>query len=147
MPLLSVIIGVMAGIYPAFYMSSFNPNMVLKGKMRSGKENGKLRRALVVVQFSISIILIVGTIIMYKQLNYMQKKDLGFDSDRIFVIAVLLTRRVAGNWLHNYPYRINIQVLDFLYGLLIAVIIALATISYRTIRSARMNPTRSLRYE
>lgn len=97
--LLSVIIGVMAGIYPAFYMSSFNPNMVLKGKMRSGKENGKLRRALVVVQFSISIILIVGTIIMYKQLNYMQKKDLGFDSDRIFVISNAIT---LGKKVHTF---------------------------------------------
>jgi len=85
--LLSLAIGFMAGVYPAFYMSSFHPMMVLKGKMRSGKENGKLRSALVVVQFSISIILIVGTIIMYKQLSYMQHKNLGFDSDRIFVIS------------------------------------------------------------
>jgi putative ABC transport system permease protein len=85
--LLSMIIGLLAGIYPAFYMSSFNPLMVLKGKVRSGKENKLLRSILVVIQFSISIILIVGTIIMYKQLHFMQSKELGFDRDRIFVIS------------------------------------------------------------
>jgi putative ABC transport system permease protein len=63
------------------------------------------------------------------------------------LIAVPLTWWVADNWLQNYPYRIHIQAFDFLYGLLAAVIIALATISYRTIRSARANPTESLRYE
>jgi len=84
---LCVIIGFFAGTYPAFYISSFNPNMVLKGKIRSGRENRRLRSALVVLQFSISIILIVGTIILFRQLNFMQQKDLGFDKDRIFVIS------------------------------------------------------------
>jgi len=85
--LLCVLIGFMAGIYPAFYVSSFNPTLILKGKLRSGKENGRLRSALVVLQFTISIILIVSTIIMFRQLDYMQNKDLGFDKDQIFVIS------------------------------------------------------------
>lgn len=85
--LLCVLIGFLAGTYPAFYVSSFNPVLILKGKLRSGKENSRLRSALVVVQFAISIILIIGTIIMFRQLNYMQSKDLGFDKDRIFVIS------------------------------------------------------------
>jgi len=85
--LLSITIGLLAGTYPAFYLSSFNPNKVLKGKLRNGKENGRLRSALVVVQFSISIILIVGTIIMFRQLNFMQSKELGFDKEEIFVIS------------------------------------------------------------
>lgn len=85
--LLSVLIGFMAGIYPAFYVSSFNPVLILKGKLRSGKENGRLRSALVVVQSAISIILIIGTTIMFRQLDYMIKKDLGFDKDKIFVIS------------------------------------------------------------
>ncbi|MEE4255523.1 MAG: FtsX-like permease family protein [Bacteroidales bacterium] len=85
--LLCVMIGFLAGIYPAFYVSSFNPTLILKGKFRSGKENGRLRSALVVIQFSISIVLIIGTIIMFRQLNYMQSKDLGFDKERIFVIS------------------------------------------------------------
>jgi putative ABC transport system permease protein len=63
------------------------------------------------------------------------------------IIAVPLVWWVADNWLQNYPYRISIGVGDFLLGFLAAVIIALATISYRTIKSARANPTSSLRYE
>jgi len=63
------------------------------------------------------------------------------------VIAVPLVWWVADNWLQNYPYRIGIGFLDFIAGFMLAIIIALATISYRTIRSARMNPTSSLRYE
>jgi len=85
--LLCVIIGFLAGTYPAFYLSSFSPQKVLKGNLRSGKENGRLRSALVVLQFTISIILIVGTIIMFRQLNYMQNKELGFDKEEIFVIS------------------------------------------------------------
>jgi len=85
--LLCVIIGFLAGTYPAFYLSSFNPNKVLKGNLRSGKDNGRLRSILVVLQFTISIILIVGTLIMFRQLNYMQSKELGFDKEEIYVIS------------------------------------------------------------
>ncbi|MBE9491393.1 MAG: ABC transporter permease [Bacteroidetes bacterium] len=85
--LLCIIIGFLAGTYPAFYLSSFNPNKVLKGNLRSGKEHGRLRSVLVVVQFTISIILIVGTIILFRQLHYMQSKELGFDKEEIFVIS------------------------------------------------------------
>lgn len=85
--LLCILIGFLAGTYPAFYLSSFDPNRVLKGNLRSGRGNGRLRSALVVVQFTISIILIVGTIIMFRQLSYMQNKELGFDKDQVFVIS------------------------------------------------------------
>ena len=63
------------------------------------------------------------------------------------VIAIPLVYLVADNWLQNYYYRIHLQVFDFLYGFLIAVFIALFTISYRTIKTAQANPTKSLRYE
>jgi len=85
--ILCIGIGFIAGTYPAFYLSSFNPYLVLKGNRRSGKGNGKLRSVLVVIQFIISIILIVGTIIMFRQLDFMQNKKLGFDKEEIFVIS------------------------------------------------------------
>lgn len=84
---LCLVVGFLSGIYPAFYLSSFNPNRVLKGSLGSGGKNGKLRRILVVVQFSISIILIVSTIIMFRQLNFMQSRELGFDKEEVFVIS------------------------------------------------------------
>ncbi|MCY1718772.1 ABC transporter permease [Prolixibacteraceae bacterium Z1-6] len=82
----ALFVGFIAGAYPAFYLSSFNPNTVLRGKIRDGVKNGKLRLILVSVQFLISIVLVVGTIIMYRQLTYMVNKDVGFDKDRLLVI-------------------------------------------------------------
>jgi putative ABC transport system permease protein len=84
--LISIIIGIMAGGYPAFYLSSFSPYMVLKGGAVKGHNSGRLRNLLVILQFAISIILIVGTMIMFRQLQYMQNKELGFDKENVMVI-------------------------------------------------------------
>jgi putative ABC transport system permease protein len=83
---LSLIIGVISGIYPAFFLSSFSPVTVLTGKLRGGIRSGILRSILVVFQLTISIILIVATIVIFRQIHYMLNKDLGFKREQLMVI-------------------------------------------------------------
>ena len=79
------VVGILAGSYPAFYLSSFQPVKVLKSESKNNRKSG-LRNGLVIFQFAVTIILFIGTFIIYNQLRYMQTKNLGFNKEQVIVI-------------------------------------------------------------
>lgn len=84
--LITMLVGIIAGSYPAFVLSGFNPVVVMRGKFRSSKSGTLLRQGLVVFQFATSIFLIVGTVVIYNQLSYLQTANLGFDKEQVLAI-------------------------------------------------------------
>jgi putative ABC transport system permease protein len=83
-----IFVGVVGGSYPAFYLSGFNPVNVLKGKLAVRGGNALFRKALVIVQFSISIFMLISTLVVYDQLQFMRNKDLGFSKSQVIRIQL-----------------------------------------------------------
>lgn len=102
---LSLAVGVVAGVYPAFFLSSFNPVKVLKGVSLARSQNNSLRSGLIIFQFFISTALVFATIIVYQQLHYLQNKKLGYDSDQVLFIP-------DGRLLGNNQRAFKQQLLD-----------------------------------
>lgn len=104
---ISIIIGIFSGMYPAFYLSGFQPISSLKGRFDSSKEGIRLRKILVTSQFLISFILIVATIVVFKQLHFMQNKELGFRKDHMLAIDFQFDSRASSEFtkrqLKNLP--------------------------------------------
>lgn len=93
--LLMIVVGLVAGSYPAFYLTSFSVVEVIKGKVRSGMKSKGVRSSLVVFQFAVSTFLIIATVVVFQQLNYMQGRDLGLDKHN--VVKISGGRRLAKN--------------------------------------------------
>jgi putative ABC transport system permease protein len=92
-----LVTGLIAGSYPALYLSSFQPIKVLKGSFKTGKSAATPRKAMLVFQFSVSIILIIGTLVVYRQIQFAKDRPTGYDSDRLIEVS-MMTPELRNNY-------------------------------------------------
>jgi putative ABC transport system permease protein len=96
--LLVVSVGLLAGAYPAFYLSSFNPIVIFRGGLRNGRGSAVARKILVTTQFAISIALIIGTLIVFSQLKFIRNTNLGFKKDQILLLQSQGVNQIQQNY-------------------------------------------------
>ncbi len=120
--LLVLSVGLLAGAYPAFYLSSFNPIVIFRGGLRNGKSSAVARKILVTVQFAISIALIIGTLIVFSQLKYIRNADLGFKKDQILLLQAQGVNQIQRNYetfkenLLKYPEIESVTAMEDIIG-------------------------------
>ncbi|WP_422107618.1 ABC transporter permease [Winogradskyella sp.] len=114
----SVIVGILAGLYPSFYLSNFKPINVLKGKLSTGSKSAGLRSSLVVFQFTVSVVLIVGTLIVNQQMSFILNTKVGFEKDQVVQIysTNMLNDRITTfkEELKKLPGVRNVSISDYL---------------------------------
>ncbi|WAC10590.1 ABC transporter permease [Dyadobacter pollutisoli] len=114
----SLVIGIVAGLYPAFYLSGFKPIQILKGQLSRGSKGSGIRSSLVVFQFTTSIILIIGTFVIYRQVNFILNAKVGYDRDQIVLIhgAGTLDKKIDTfkDEIKKLPQVKNASVSDYL---------------------------------
>lgn len=115
---IALVIGILSGLYPSFYLSSFLPVKVLKGNLASGQKTANLRSALVVFQFAISVILIIGTLTVIRQMRFMQNKKLGFDEEQVLMVQNTYTLGekpfIFKEQISSLPQVTNISMTEFI---------------------------------